>query len=155
MEATYEATELERELAELEAASLQLSWLARRRLEQELADFGLTPPQYMALRCMQGSETGCSMSELAESSYQVSATMTGIVDRLVESGLARREPHPTDRRSHRVVLTEHGTTLLEEISRRKRLGLERIFGAISSQERQQVLAIAQRALALLENSMER
>ncbi len=153
MEVSIKDPTLARDLADLEAAGSQLSWLARRRMEQELAIYGLTPPQYMALSCLRARQPGCSMSELAEASYQVSATMTGIVDRLVEGGLARRERHPTDRRALQVTLTDKGVELLEQISRRKRAWLAQFFGYLSAEERREILDAAQRYLSFLEHSM--
>jgi DNA-binding MarR family transcriptional regulator len=54
-----------------------------------------------------------SASKLAKLSGFTTGAMTGILDRLERSGFARREPHPTDRRSV-VVQPQH----LSEIQKR-------------------------------------
>jgi DNA-binding MarR family transcriptional regulator len=142
--------EFEKDLADLEALTLQLGWLARRRMERELAIYGLTPPQYMALRCVQKNPQGCSMSELADSASQVSATMTGIVDRLVEGGLVQRLPHPRDRRTLRVVLTEQGQKLLEQVSQSKRRWLSQILSELAPDDRRNMIAMGQHYLHVIE-----
>jgi len=51
---------------------------------------------------------GLKMSELSDVLRVSNGNVTGIVDRLVEDGIARREPVPGDRRASRVKLTEKG-----------------------------------------------
>ncbi len=147
---------------------LQLSWVSHRRLEQELDAFHLTVPQYVALNCIKegtheratgvgapGSaerSEGCSMSELAESSHQVSATMTGIVDRLLDRGLVVRERDPNDRRTLRVGLTHAGTELLERVRQRKRAWMLQFLETLSPDERGLMIEMAQRYMAVLEKS---
>lgn len=137
----------------LESLTVQLGWVARRRLEKELDAYGLTPPQYMVLRCIRDSERGCSMSELAESSFQVSATMTGIVDRLVERGLVQRERDPHDRRTLRVVLTGAGTDLLAKVSEAKRQWLHEFFGVLSPEDRKRMIEMGRRYLEIVQSAI--
>ncbi len=143
--------ELEEDMAALENVILRLSWVSHRRMEQELEEFNLTAPQYIALKCMQSSQQGCTMSELAESSHQVSATMTGIVDRLLDHGLVERERDPHDRRTLRVRLTAKGIATLAKVQMRKREWLAQFLAALSSEERQLMIDLAQRYLNVLEN----
>jgi DNA-binding MarR family transcriptional regulator len=94
---------------------LRISNLSRRQLAHILHAFALTTPQYFALMAITRHPDGCNMSALAEATHQVSATMTGIVDRLGERGLVERRPDPADRRSRRVFLTDRGRELLAAI----------------------------------------
>ncbi len=92
------------------------------------------------------------MSELAESSHQVSATMTGIVDRLLDRGLVVRERDPNDRRTLRVGLTPAGKELLERVQQRKRAWMLQFLETLTPDERRLMIDMAQRYLAVLENS---
>ena len=79
-------------------------------------EFELAPQQMIALR-MLGSGPR-KMSELAEALFCDNSNVTGIVDRLEERGLVRREPSETDRRVKLLVLTKEGEWMRVEITKR-------------------------------------
>lgn len=141
-----EAKELDEAVSQMEVISTQIGWIARRRLEQELERFSLTVPQYMTLRCIKETGGGCTMSQLAESTYQVSATMTGIVDRLEDRGWVSRERDPYDRRTLRVVLTPQGDELLERIRAQKREWIAGMMAALHPHERTLMIQLGKRYL---------
>lgn len=144
---------LARDVATLEAINLEMSWISHRRMEQDLAAFNLTAPQYMTLRSIQNRMAGCTMSELAASSLAVSATMTGIVDRLVDRGLVTRARDAQDRRALVVELTPAGKDLLEQVNAHKRESTARLLSSISQDERAMVIDGARRYLKALEASL--
>lgn len=43
------------------------------------------------------------------------SSVTALLDRLEAAGLARRRPHPTDRRKTRVAVTDQGAAMLDEM----------------------------------------
>ncbi len=67
----------------------------------------LTPNQMHAIEII-GHETSLRMKELAEKLGITTGTLTVTVDRLEQKGLIERQPHETDRRSYRVILTPAG-----------------------------------------------
>lgn len=67
----------------------------------------LTPNQMHAIEII-GHEKSLRMKELAEKLGVTTGTLTVTVDRLEQKGLIERQPHETDRRSYRVVLTPEG-----------------------------------------------
>jgi DNA-binding MarR family transcriptional regulator len=67
----------------------------------------LTPNQMHAIEII-GHEKSLRMKELAEKLGVTTGTLTVTVDRLEHKGLIERQPHETDRRSYRVVLTPDG-----------------------------------------------
>jgi DNA-binding MarR family transcriptional regulator len=81
-----------------------------KRLDQfesrTLRESGLTPPQFFVLTQLADGER--SLAGLAEAAGCTRATMTGVADTLERNGLAARTPHPTDRRSTLVRLTDAG-----------------------------------------------
>ena len=121
---------------------MRLSWASQRLLAHQLEAFHLTVPQLVTLRALhRHMPEGCSMSALAEAAHQVSATMTGIIDRLTEHGLVERRPDPNDRRALRVSLTQAGQSLLAEIDNLQQERMLRVFSSFSTQERHEMLRL--------------
>ena len=114
--------DLLQELRDTERLLLRVSWLEQRRFAQDLAQFGLTLPQFVALRAIR-REKQPTMTTLADETLQRCATMTGIVDRLVKMGLVIRQRDPEDRRRVLVELTATGSELMQRVrlSREQRL----------------------------------
>ena len=88
----------------------------KQRLFAMAQEFKLAPQQMIALR-MLGAGPG-KMSELADALFCDSSNVTGIVDRLEERGLVRREAAEGDRRVKLLVLTEEGEWMRSEITKR-------------------------------------
>ncbi|WP_213813744.1 MarR family winged helix-turn-helix transcriptional regulator [Glaciihabitans sp. dw_435] len=79
-----------------------------RVLQQELAPLGLTPAQSEALRIL-GENESLTLTGLGEMLVCESGTNPSrLVDRLVISGLVRRNPGSGDRRQIELSLTESG-----------------------------------------------
>jgi DNA-binding MarR family transcriptional regulator len=74
------------------------------------------------------------------------STMVSLIDQLEEAGLAKRRPHPTDRRAREVAITPKGARLLEQ-ARRLAAGVEDdVLQGLSRAERRQLLTLLRRAL---------
>src|SRR3990172_6049112 len=111
----------------LEQAMLGLVWLEQKRLAQVLAGHSLTVPQFIVLSSIWQRQQGCQMSELAGEMLQSSATMTGIVERLVRLNLVQRQAVPSDRRLVVIDLTDEGRRMLARVRRAKLARLQRIL----------------------------
>jgi DNA-binding MarR family transcriptional regulator len=101
-----------------EAWSL-MHWLMvanKQRLVATGQEFELAPQQMIALRILGGGPR--KMSELAQALFCDNSNVTGIVDRLEERGLVRREAAEGDRRVKLLVLTEQGERMRVEITKR-------------------------------------
>lgn len=146
------AAQLDEQAADFEAITLRLSWVMHRRLEQRLDAFQLTLPQYMALTHIQRQAHGCSMSALADASHQLSATMTGIIDRLAERGLVVRERDERDRRALRVQLTDAGRALMERVSAAKRAWTREYLSQLTSEDRDSIIALSRHFLSVVEST---
>jgi DNA-binding MarR family transcriptional regulator len=70
------------------------------------------------------------------------STVTGLVDRLAEQGLIERGEDPRDRRATRVIPTDAGRALVEELYSYRRDGLSRVLDRVSTE------ALAQYATGL-------
>ena len=107
-----------------------------------VADSELTSTQAVALR-----ELGepLSMRELAARVHCATSNVTFVVDRLEALGLVTREPHPTDRRSKRLVLTAEGVRQRDVLL--SRLAENSPLGDLSEGERKSLHTLLRRALA--------
>nr|WP_082767492.1 MarR family transcriptional regulator [Bosea sp. PAMC 26642] len=73
---------------------------------------GLSIPQFDLLSTLTERE-GISQSELAERLYVTKGNVSGLVDRMVQSGLVERRAIAGDRRSYAMHLTPEGRRLAE------------------------------------------
>jgi DNA-binding MarR family transcriptional regulator len=87
-----------------------LSQLLSRKFQERLEPFGLTVFHWVVLCCL-WEEDGLPTSGIGEKLQQVGGTMTGVLDRMEERGLIRRERDQHDRRVWRIWLTEAGKQL--------------------------------------------
>ena len=91
---------------------VRLNWLQYRQFGELLATFNLTLPQFHALSTLHTLGGFATIGSLARIAREVSATMTGIVDRLEHGGLVIRERSEDDRRSIIVRITPRGEKAL-------------------------------------------
>jgi DNA-binding MarR family transcriptional regulator len=127
---------LEQDLEEMTSLIPGIVGAFQRRFSRQLARFGLTLPQFVALNVLEEKEGETRMGPLANATMQSAASMTGIVDRLLERGLVERERHPDDRRSVLVHLTDRGRQLLIEVRQDRHEQVRRMLGQLSLEERQ-------------------
>lgn len=106
----------------IEQAIVQIGWLGQRQFMQLLADerFDLTVPQFHTLLHLNYCDGECNMSDLARSTHQSAASLTGVVDRLLEKQLVERGRPEGDRRQVVVSVTERGRMLLHTIKAARR-----------------------------------
>jgi DNA-binding MarR family transcriptional regulator len=88
---------------------------------------GLTPTQVVALRELAEPITA---RQLATRMACEPSNVTFVLDRLEREGLARREPHPTDRRAKQIVLTADGKRRRDTVL--EHLGTESPLSALSA-----------------------
>ena len=83
-------------------------------VDGELRKFGINLTDYLLLMTLQLSESGTRLiSSLARNLMIHATTATLATDRLEAKKLLYRSPHPTDRRSTCVTITEPGRQLLQ------------------------------------------
>jgi MarR family transcriptional regulator, organic hydroperoxide resistance regulator len=87
-----------------------LSQLIMRRFQERLEPLGLTPFHWVVLCCL-WQEDGLAIGSIGEKLQQVGGTLTGVLDRMEERGLVRRERDSQDRRIWRIWLTDAGQEL--------------------------------------------
>jgi len=87
---------------------------------------GLTQQQYQALLVMKARRGILSISELASQLLVKHHSAVGLVDRLEQQGLVRREPSLSDRRKVGIRLTAHGARVFAKLAASHRAELRRI-----------------------------
>ncbi|MGB9872328.1 MAG: MarR family winged helix-turn-helix transcriptional regulator [Anaerolineae bacterium] len=134
---------------------LRLMGALRARFARDLACYGLTFPQFLALCSLQHAEgQTLRMGDLAAATHQSAASMTGIVDRLLEGRLVERRRDPEDRRSVVVALTQEGARVLEQVRADRRQTLEQLLRLLSPEDRAQLHAILDKLLEGVEADFE-
>ena len=141
---------LTKDLEEVAALLPRLVGAQHRRLARELAEYGLTFPQFVALTVLEPCTQGCRMGPLAAAALQSAAAMTGIVDRLLDRGLVERERHSEDRRAVVVRLTEEGAGLLAQVKETRLQEGRALLAALSPEDRRHFRRVLARLVDLME-----
>jgi len=86
--------------------------------ERIAEDQGLAAQQYLALLAIEGfpGRNIVTVGELAERLRIAPHSAVGLIDRLEEARLVKRQPSAEDRRRVTVKLTQHGRTKLERLA---------------------------------------
>jgi DNA-binding MarR family transcriptional regulator len=102
--------------------------------KQKLAPLNLTPVQQLILGVLDEEEF-LSPGEIAERLAMDNATLSGVLDRMGEAGMIRKEENPEDRRSIRVLLTAKAKKMREELAAQRKAINEEITGKLSMEEK--------------------
>lgn len=111
-------------------------------------DFGLTAPQLAVLREILKGENATPMS-LAAALHLSQPTVTGILSRLEQQGLVRRERSKSDRRSIAAVVTSRGKTLASKAPPLLRDRFRAELAKIPESEQREILATLERVAAMM------
>ncbi|MEU2254787.1 MarR family transcriptional regulator [Nocardia xishanensis] len=83
-------------------------WLnMRAAIGEELKEFGLSTSQYATLM-MTAAQPGMSVADIAREVASTRQAANEMIGGLEKEGLIERRPHPTDRRTHQIQVTEAG-----------------------------------------------
>lgn len=109
------------------------------------AGFDLTPVQFAAMDAIR-SHPGVDQARVATLIAYDRATIGGVIDRLEQKGLVRREVSRHDRRAREVSLTRAGERLLVEALPTVRALQADILARLDDRERARFLALARKAI---------
>jgi len=96
----------------LDRTAKRVKQYAQRKFKLE--DFDITVDQWLIMKNLSENEL-LSQAELAQMVSKDQPTLTRIIDILTKKGLVERVPHPLDRRSFHLVLTEEGISKVKEL----------------------------------------
>jgi len=107
---------------------------AHSAFKQKLAPFGITPVQHLILAVL-SEEDFLSPAEISEKVAMDGATLSGVLERMAEAGLIKKEENPQDRRSIRVSLTSKAKRMREDLAGQRRAINEELTAKLSVEER--------------------
>ncbi|WP_346824840.1 MarR family winged helix-turn-helix transcriptional regulator [Ralstonia solanacearum] len=122
-------------------------WRAGERLRQGVvaniagADLDTAGFDVLLTLRRQGRGNALSPSALAKDMLLSTSAMTNRLDRLEKRGLIARQTDPDNRRGLRIVLTEAGFTLVDNLVASHLATEERMLAALSAKERKQLRAL--------------
>jgi MarR family transcriptional regulator, lower aerobic nicotinate degradation pathway regulator len=112
----------------------RLGEASRRRFQRALEPERLHPRDF-GVMTMVAAQPGMSQQQLHEKTAIDPSSMVAVIDELEARGLAERRPHPADRRTRQIFLTDDGQ---EALTRVRVLAAElqrEFFGALTAEER--------------------
>jgi DNA-binding MarR family transcriptional regulator len=116
------------------------------RTAEELESVGLTPALFGLLNVL-AARPGTNQQEIGSAMGIDPSTMVSLIDQLEEAGLARRRPHPKDRRAREVAITPKGRRLLERARQMANRVQDEVLRGLAPAERRQLLSLLRRALS--------
>jgi DNA-binding MarR family transcriptional regulator len=116
------------------------------RVAARLQSVGLTPALFGLLNVL-GAREGAIQQELGSAMGIDPSTMVALIDELEAAGLAKRRPHPRDRRAREVMITAKGRRLLETGRGMAREVDDEVLGGLGADERRELLELLRRALS--------
>ena len=118
-----------------------LTWQANKQTTGFMEQIGLTLPQAVVMWTLEAYGGRATMSDLARTTHQSAATLTGIVDRLADAGLVERERDRGDRRVVYAHVLEAGTAKLHEMEAERRKQMEQMTEQLTDEELEQLNGI--------------
>lgn len=142
------------DIDQLVETALYLYAEGRRITKASGRELGLTGPQVTALKLLEGIGK-LSLSDLSERMSAKNSTITGIVDRMVQSELVARHRSEEDRRVVLIALTPKG----EKLARKIPITAMEIFGSalrsLSAKDRADLTDILKRLTEHVRREVER
>lgn len=107
---------------------------AHAAFKQKLVPYGITPVQHLILAVL-AEENFLSPAEISERILMDGATLSGVLDRMAEAGLIRKEENPQDRRSLKISLTAKAKKMRKDLAAQRKAINEELSAKFSLKER--------------------
>ena len=117
-----------------------------------LQPFDLTPASGLVLSMLADSELPLPPNEIADRLIITRATVTGLIDSLQRRKYVERCPHPSDRRSTLVEITERGREVANAFRPIVHQQEKEWFGILNGREQQQFIDTLHRLQIVLDDS---
>jgi DNA-binding MarR family transcriptional regulator len=111
-----------------------------------LQSIGLTPALFAVLNFLRANE-GAIQQQIGSAMGIDPSTMVSLVDQLERAGLAKRRPHPQDRRAREVLITPKGRRALQRGRELAGEVEDDVLQGLSHAERRQLVALLRKAFA--------
>ena len=110
------------------------------------AGYDLTPVQYAALTEI-AAQPGLDQATLAGLIAYDRTTITGVIDRLVQKGLAERRASSRDRRARELEITDEGRRTLRKITPAVESAQRIMLRGLSAKESEDLMRLLHKAIA--------
>lgn len=117
----------------------RLQGILKDELDERLSPLGLTARQYTALSMLR-SRTGLSNAQLARRCLVSPQSMNEVVSSLDRAGLVHRVPHPANRRTMRVALSERGQVALARCDSAAAALEEQVLRELDDEQRESLIS---------------
>lgn len=107
---------------------------AHAAFKQRLAPYGITPVQHLILAVL-AEEDFLSPAEISERIIMDGATLSGVLERMAEAGLIKKEENPEDRRSLKISLTAKARQMQADLAAQRKAINEEITAKLSLEEK--------------------
>ncbi len=124
----------------------------QNRFGRLFREYDLTSSQYNVLRILRGEGKPMPCLEIGDRMIQVVPAMTGLLDRLEQRGLVRRERCTQDRRVVYVTLTDSAQALLRRMDGPLNALHQQLIGHLTPAELQQLSRLLEKARSRLPNA---
>jgi MarR family transcriptional regulator for hemolysin len=125
--------------------------LLRNKLDHLASEAGLTTAQWRVIatvaRCRGANLDPPNQASLAEMLEVEPITLSRQIDRLAAAGLIERRPDPSDRRAHRLYLTDKAQPLVEGFRNLGNTMMRTALEGVSDDEVDTVIAVLERLRA--------
>ena len=111
-----------------------------------LQSIGLTPALFAVLNYLRARE-GAIQQQIGSAMGIDPSTMVSLVDQLERAGLAKRRPHPQDRRAREVLITPKGRRTLKRALELAEEVEGDVLQGLSPAERRQLVTLLRKAFA--------
>lgn len=119
--------------------------ISHTHVTEALESIGLTPALFALLNVL-GAREGATQRELGATLSIDPSTMVGLIDELEAAGLAKRRPHPRDRRAREVTITAKGRRLLERARGAASAAEDEVLQGLTGAERGHLVRLLRQAL---------
>jgi DNA-binding MarR family transcriptional regulator len=134
------------EVAEFAGQLFFRLWRASHtRVAEALKSIDLTPALFGILNFL-GARKAAIQLEIASAMGIDPSALVSLIDELENAGLAKRRPHPKDRRAREVAITPKGRRLLERGRRMAFQVDDEVLQGLTATERRDLLSLLRRAL---------
>ncbi len=134
---------------------IRLAGILERDLVRICREFGINTGQFQVLAALRRKyPKPVTPTDLSRIAILTTGTMTILLDRLEEKGLARRIRHSTDRRSVEVEMTEAGKKLIDQAIERRVAALIEMQSALDAQDRESASQTLRKLLVVLDTPID-
>jgi MarR family transcriptional regulator, lower aerobic nicotinate degradation pathway regulator len=109
-----------------------------------LHSIGLTPALFAVLNYLQANE-GAIQQQIGSAMGIDPSTMVSLVDQLEQGGMAKRRPHPEDRRAREVLITPKGRRTLKRARELAVKVEDDVLRGLSPAERRELVTLLRKA----------